>query len=179
MFLRPLGASQRLAVQLQSVRTAKRVPAYPRYRAQVVPLSHPKKDHSSYFQRHMKAWLGPRNIRGEYYRNKYYFAPQDNTPNYVVSDGNSVVVPGKETFTRAERNRNPALHPFAQNLHCKTASVVSDELKQQIHSAVSSGVSAQKIAQDHGIKLARVEAIVRLQEIEKKWREQVCVAAPS
>lgn len=164
-------------VQLQSIRGAKRKPAYPRYRAELAPLSHPKKDHSGFFQRHLKAWLGPRNIRGEYYRNKYYYPPQNNTPNYIVPNGDTLVIPGKESFSRGglDAKRNPALHPFPQNLHCRTASIISDDLKQQIYSEVVEGSALpQEIAHKYGIKLARVEAIVKLQKIEKGLREQVC-----
>lgn len=177
MFSRTVSVSSpRLAVLLQSIRTAKRKPAYPRYRAEVEPLSHPKKDHRSFFSRHLKAWLGPKNIRGEYYRNKYYYPPQNNTPNYIVPNGNTVVTPGKEQFSRPQdAARNPALHPFPQNLHCKTASVISEDLKQKIYSdVVENGVLPQELAHKYGIKLARVEAIVKLQLIDKSWRETVC-----
>lgn len=166
----------RLAVSLQAVRGAKRRPEYPRYRAELAPLSHPKKDHSGFFPRHLKSWLGPKNIRGEYYRNKYYYPPQNHTPNYIVPNGQTVVTPGKEEFSRPlDQNRNPALHPFPQNLHCKTASVISEDLKQKIYSeVVENDVLPQELAHKYGIKLTRVEAIVKLQQIEKGWREQVC-----
>lgn len=179
MFSRPVCASTTLAARIQSVRTAKRRPAYPRYTAELAPLAHPKKDHSSFFQRHMKAWLGPKNLRGEYYRNKYYYPPQNHRPNYVVGDGNSVVVPGKELHSRPERGRDTLLHPFPQNLHCQTASVIDREMKERIFQAVvENGVLAQKVAQDYKIKLSRVEAIVRLQQVEKTWTNNVCYYFP-
>lgn len=176
MFTRTSPQASNRAVALQCVRGIKRKPAYPAYKAEVVPLSHPKKDHSSYFRRHLEAWLGPRNIRGEYYRNKYYFPPQDHKPNYVVPDGNAVVVPGKEeTRFRQDGKRNPALHPFPQNTHCKTASVISDDLKSQIFTDVTEGgILTQELAHKYGIKLSRVEAIVKLQQVERNWREKVC-----
>lgn len=170
-------SGNKLFVPLQIVRGAKRKPAYPRYRAELAPLSHPKKDHAGFFQRHLKAWLGPKNIRGEYYRNKYYYPPQNNTPNYIVPNGDTLVLPGKESFSRSgmDSKRNPALHPFPQNLHCRTASIISDDLKQQIYSeVVEDGALTQEIAHKYGIKIARVEAIVKLQQIEKSWREEVC-----
>lgn len=170
-------SGNKLFVPLQIVRGAKRKPAYPRYRAELAPLSHPKKDHAGFFQRHLKAWLGPKNIRGEYYRNKYYYPPQNNTPNYIVPNGDTLVLPGKESFSRSgmDSKRNPALHPFPQNLHCRTASIISDDLKQQIYSeVVEVGALTQEIAHKYGIKIARVEAIVKLQQIEKSWREEVC-----
>lgn len=173
-----LAGGNKPFMQLQSVRGAKRKPAYPRYRAELAPLSHPKKDHAGFFQRHLKAWLGPKNIRGEYYRNKYYYPPQNHTPNYIVPNGETLVLPGKESFSRAglDAKRNPALHPFPQNLHCRTASIISDDLKQQIYSeVVENDALPQEIAHKYGIKLARVEAIVKLQKIEKGLREQVCI----
>lgn len=87
-----------------------------------------------------------------------------------------MVTPGKEQYARPmDINRNASLHPFPQNLHCKTASVISEDLKQKIYSeVVESNVLPQEIAHKYGIKLTRVEAIVKLQQIEKSWREQVC-----
>lgn len=177
MFPRSGMIGPRSVVQIQSIRTAKRKPAYPRYKAELVPLSHPKKDHSSFFQRHLKAWLGPKNIRGEYHRNKYYYPPQNHTPNYIVPDGRPVVDPSKEFVSRySEVGRNPALHPFPHNLHCKTASVISDKLKQKLYNeVVVTGTLPQELAHKYGIKLTRVEAIVKLQQIEKEWREKVCI----
>lgn len=169
-------ASPRLAILVQSIRTAKRKPAYPRYRAEEAPLSHPKKDHSGFFRRHMKAWLGPKNIKGEYFRNKYYYPSQNNQPNYIVGDGRSVVRPGENAYSRPEPGINPSLNPFPHNPGCKTASILSSDLKQKIFSeVVEKNVLAQEVAHKYGIKLSRVEAVVRLQQVESSWREKVCM----
>lgn len=159
---------------IQHVRTLKRQVAMPRdYTPELVPLSHPKKDHTGKLARHFKAWLGPKNIRGEYYLNKYFYPPQNHTPNYIVPDGKPVVGKNTEASTRLGRV-NPALHPFPANPACKTASVISDDLKQKIFSdVVESGMHSQEVAHKYGIKLARVDAIVRLQQIEKGWKEEV------
>ncbi|OBA24352.1 hypothetical protein METBIDRAFT_35415 [Metschnikowia bicuspidata var. bicuspidata NRRL YB-4993] len=164
----------RPVVPLQSVRYARRKPEYPRYRAQLAPLTHPKKDHSGFFRRHMKAWLGPKNLRGEYHRNKYYYPPQDHKPNYIVPDGNPVDLgEGTQAYARLDDKRDPSLHPFPHNTHTKTGLIVSDELKQKIYSeATEEHTLAQELAHKYGLKLSRVEAIIRLQTIEKSWREK-------
>lgn len=166
----------RLAGSHQSVRyLRKRAPEYPLYKAKVAPLTHKKKDHTGFFGRHLKAWLGPRNIQGEYHENKYYYVPQNNVPNYIVPDGNSLVSSTNYSNVRTDRARDPSLHPFPQNTNCKTASMVSDSLKSKIYNShVENGVLAQELAHKHGMKIARVEAIIRLQKIEKSWKEEVC-----
>lgn len=170
------GNFPRLAGSVQSVRYARRrTPEYPAYKVKLAPLSHKKKDHTGFFKRHMKAWLGPKNIAGEYYENKYYYVPQNNVPNYIVPDGNTLVSSNESTFVRGDPSRNPTLHPFPQNTACKTASMVTDETKREIFiENVEKGVLAQELAHKYGLKLARVEAIVRLQKIERSWIEEVC-----
>lgn len=174
MFLRQVTGTFR-PVALQSIRHLKRKPAYPYYKAELVPLSHPKKDHSGFFPRHLKRWLGPKNLRGEYYRNKYYFPPQEHKPNYIVSDGRPLVISGLEQYLRGEEGRDPSVHPFPQNTNCKTNKLVLDEMKLKIYTEhVELKISTHELALKYGLKVARIEAIVRLQEIEKSWREKVC-----
>lgn len=163
-----------------AIRTLKRRPAYPQtYQPQLADKTHPTKDHSSFFQRHLKAWLGPRNVRGEYYRNKYYYPPQNHKPNYIVPDGNTVVDPSKPETNNDRRmgntKRDPSLQPFPQNPYCKTALMISYELKDTIYHQVQEGAHIQEIAHKYGIKLERVEAIVRLQEIERGWKKEVSI----
>lgn len=167
----------RLAGQFQSVRNLrKRTPEYPAYRATLAPLTNAKKDHSGYFSRHMKAWLGPRNLQGEYHENKYYYVPQNNVPNYIVPDGVPLVSSTETPSYRGNNGRDPTVNPFPQNPHCKTASIVSDDLKRKIHSAhVEKGILTQELAHKFGMKISRIEALIRLQTIEDSWKEQVCL----
>lgn len=165
----------RLAGSIQSVRFArKRAPEYPSYTMQLAPLGHKSKDHNGVFRRHLKAWLGPKNVVGEYHENKYYYVPQNNVPNYVVPDGNPLVSSTETSNVRGYAKRNPSVNPFPQNPSCKTASMVSDDLKKEIYSDHEKGVLAQELAHKHRMKVARVEAIVRLQKIEQVWKEEVC-----
>lgn len=168
-------------INLQQVRFLKRRLAYPQsYVPKVAPLTHPKKDHSSFFQRHLKEWLGPVNLRGEYYRNKYYYPPQDHKPRYIVPDGNTVIDGSKSQSTESRRfgdsRRNASLHPFPMNPHCKTASMISHDLRKKIVTEVSeNGLHVQEVAHKYGIKISRVEAVLKLNEIESEWKEKVCI----
>lgn len=170
----------RLGVGIQQVRHLKRRPAYPQaYKPKLAPLSHPKKDHSSFFQRHMKEWLGPKNMRGEYYRNKYYYPSQDHKPRYIVPDGNTVVEDGKvdvyDNRKVGSDKRDPSLHPFPFNPYCKTASVIPLSLKDKIYEeVVEKGAHVQEVAYRYGIKIPRVEAIIKLREVENSWEQKVC-----
>lgn len=37
------------------------------------------------------------------------------------------------------------------------------------------GLSTQQVSQNYGLKVTRVEAIVKLMEIEQKWAKRVCI----
>jgi len=50
--------------------------------------------------------------------------------------------------------------------------MISNELKDNIYQQVQQGAHIQEIAHKYGIKLERVEAIVRLQEIERGWKKE-------
>ena len=112
----------KIGINVQQVRFLKRKLAYPQtYKPQVAPLTHKKKDHTSYFQRHLKEWLGPVNSRGEYYRNKYYYPPQDHKPRYIVPDGNTIVDPSIPQLSVVrwynDSRRHPSLKPFPFKHH--------------------------------------------------------------
>ena len=163
------SAVGRVGTNLQQVRYKRRL-ATPRYRAQYAPpKTHPKKDHSSTFNRALKGFLGPKNIRGEYYRNVYYYPPQDHNPNYIVPDGQTIV---DSTY---QPTRKSNLQPFPLNSYCKTNYVISDELKADIVADSQSGLQTQEIAHKYGIKMERIEAIIRLNKVEFDWKESVCI----
>ncbi|KAK6204365.1 eukaryotic mitochondrial regulator protein-domain-containing protein [Scheffersomyces amazonensis] len=165
----------RVGLGIQQVRYKRKL-AYPLYKHNVPKQSSDKKDHSTFFQRAIKSWLGPKNIKGEYYRNKYYYPPQNHKPNYIIPDGNSVVGKSNNSsspFLTEDRRRDSSLHPFPQNIYCKTASVIPDELKSKIVEEVKkNGLAAEEVAHKYGIKLGRIEAILKLQSIETRWDEQ-------
>lgn len=169
-------------VGLQQVRNlSRRKYAYPQgYKPVVDAQTHPKKDHRTWFKRHLKGWLGPSNIRGEYYKNKYYYPPQDHNPNYIIQDGHTdgtaVLPEGEGRFLgRGLGSSRLKFQPFPENPHCKTNLMISNELKEKLHSELTvNGLHAQQVAHKYGIKIGRVEAISRLQAIKKQWEDRVC-----
>lgn len=174
------GVVRGATVTVQQVRQlSRRKYKYPQaYTPVLDPKTHPKKDHRSWFRRHMIAWLGPTNIRGEYYKNKYYYPPQDHQPRYIVQDGHTdgtVQQPEENGKFFSRRNTRNVFQPFPENPHCKTALMISNELKDQMHKEVTvKGLHSQQVAHKYGIKIARVEAISKLEQIKAQWKEQVC-----
>ncbi|CAK9435807.1 mitochondrial 37S ribosomal protein mS45 [Lodderomyces beijingensis] len=131
----------------------------------------------------MQEFLGPKNRRGEYYLNKYYYVPQRNRPNYIVPDGSPVVggksipdiVPRPDRFGGGSGGngeaRDPSLHPFPHNTYTKTNYLIPQDLKDQIVDAVATkGYHPQEVAHKYGINLQRVEAILKLSSIEKTFQ---------
>ncbi|CAN3500929.1 small ribosomal subunit protein mS45 [Diutina catenulata] len=160
-------------LQRQSVRF-RRTLAYPRYPAQhTVEKTHPKKDHSSTFARALKGWLGPKNIRGEYYRNRYYYPLQEHKSNYIVVDGQTVV-----DSTYQPRHIANHTQPFPLNPACKTALMLPRELKTKIIREIKeNGLHHQEAAHKYGVFMQRVEAVTRLQEIEDDLRAKGKISA--
>ncbi|KAL6452132.1 MRPS35 37S ribosomal protein S35 [Candida maltosa Xu316] len=129
-----------------------------------------------------KEFFGPTNITGEHYKNKYYYPNQKNRPNYVVKDGSPLV--GAEYENRRpsrfseNKQRNPREHPFPNNLHTRTAYLIPDELKEKIiEDSVDEGLHAQEIAHKYSINLLRVEAILKLHQIEQEFKPETSIAA--
>lgn len=159
------------ARRIQAVRTIrwKRRPEYQNIRTPPSPSSNP---HDGILKRQFKDFLGPQNIRGEYHRNRYYYPPQNHTPNYIDTRAPSVIE--NEPYS-SRKSEAAALQPFPLNNFTQTAKAISHDLKEQIVSDVEEkGLHTQEVAHKYGIKLPRVEAIMKLQRIEREWRSKVC-----
>lgn len=155
--------------QLQFVRYKRKL-AYPKYKAQYAPTkSHPTKDHSSSFERSLRGWLGPKNFKGEYYKNIYYYPQQNHQPKYIVNDGQTIQ---DSTFMPTKSSN---LQPFPLNRYCKTNYIISNELKSNIVKKAEKGQHLQDISKFYGIKLERIEAIIKLNKIEASWLDSVCI----
>jgi hypothetical protein len=144
-----------------------------------------KKDHKTNLRYQMELFLGKKNYKGEYVNNKYYTAPQNHQPNYITPDlENGVALVDFRTgkpldakgnvlestpFVRPERK----MAPFPSNPFCKTNLNLSKEDKEEVYQKiVVQKVPIQEVAVNYGIKIPRLEAVVRLKEIEKKWETQ-------
>lgn len=168
--------------------------AYPFYPFKRLGKQHPKK-HDTNLKSAMRQFLGPRNYKGEYVMNKYYSVPDNHLPNYIKPDlerGQSLINPITAdtvvekydgSFGEVEENRRlknlsekRLLQPFPGNTHCRTNYVISEDLRLKIYNEIQiEGLSTQEVSQNYGLKIPRVEAIVKLVEIEQKWEKNVCV----
>lgn len=191
---KPLGAGSPVVVYQQVRNISRRRIAYPFYPFKRLGRQHPKK-HDSNLKSAMRQFLGPKNYKGEYVMNKYFRAPTNHVPNYVKPDlergqslqhpisGENVVLKYDGTFGEAPENRRlqqiperRLLQPFPNNPHCKTNHLISEELKMKIYNDIQiEGLSTQQVSQNYGLKVTRVEAIVKLMEIEQKWAKRVCI----
>ena len=71
------------------------------------------------------------------------------------------------------------LKPFPLNPTFVSQSVLSEELRNEIHQRVAvQKKSVRAVSVELGVEMRRVGAVVRLVELEKKWVKEVCFAIP-
>ncbi|SCU82597.1 LAME_0C01970g1_1 [Lachancea meyersii CBS 8951] len=190
----PTHAPAIVPLQTQQVRfISRRRIAYPFYPFKRLGKQNPKK-HDSNLKYAMRQFLGPRNFKGEYVNNRYFQVSQNHEPKYITPDlerGQSLRDPitgdlltlqpeGSVAPATSQRGQNSAftgsrdrkLQPFPSNRHCITNRVLSEELKLQINDDIhNKQLSTQDVSQRHGLKIPRVEAVVKLTDIEQKWEK--------
>lgn len=172
--------------------------AYPRYNFLKLTRQSPVK-HDTNLKYAMRQFLGPRDYKGEYPLNRYARPATNHTPKYIQPDlerGRSLRDPvtgqilepktyldaqgreqvkfepqesndrDKNNFVPQERWRQP----FPENKFCLTNYWVDSNLKRQIFEELSvEGASTQEVSQKYGLKVARVEALSKLYQLEEKW----------
>lgn len=126
----------------------------------------------------MRKFLGPRNFKGLYTKNPFFFAPKDHSTNFMTK---YQVMPrhqtnqGKTTDWKSVfgRTGNSTLQPFSENDFCKSNMVLSPELKDRVLQEIANGATPQQVGVAHGIAIPRIEAIVKLNKIEQQFKQQV------
>ncbi|KAI5793211.1 eukaryotic mitochondrial regulator protein-domain-containing protein [Geopyxis carbonaria] len=100
-----------------------------------------------------RAWLrGP----GENFKKPLY-----NEMNYLTS---------YDTRTWERKSERGSMNvPFPLNPHFRSAPVLSEELKNEIHRRVMAGQSVRRVSAHFSVTMERVAAVVRLKEVEKQW----------
>lgn len=169
-------------VQVSQVRY-RRTLAYPFYsKAGNIPPAR-KGRKQTVFKRLLDEFLGPKNYKGEYYLNKYSYPKINHTTNYIDprnERGNALLEPlsefdvndDTEEDSRRGRNRN-TLQPFPLNSSCFTNLQVSKETKIQIvNDILLNKIPSQQVALKYGLKIQRIEAILKLREIEEDWEQK-------
>jgi hypothetical protein len=171
-------------VQLSQVRY-RRTLAYPFYSkaGNIPPVRKGRKQ--TVFKRLMDEFLGPKNYKGEYYLNKYAYPKSNHTTNYIDprnERGNALLEPlsefdmdDKSDLNNNNRNNNRSKHilqPFPLNSKCTTNLQISNEMKIQIvNDILLNKIPSQQVALKYGLKIQRIEAILKLREIEEKWEQ--------
>ena len=195
-----LGVQQRnkefvVTILQQTRNVSRRRIAYPMYPFKRLTRQNPKK-HDSNLKYAMRQFLGPKNYKGEYVLNKYNDLPINHKPNYLKPLQESGISlrnplngkPLQENMRGKLEEFNPYLNrrynsqrdeeknllkPFPLNPYCKTNYMVSDETKLEIFDDIENkGMSTQQVSQKFGLKIPRVEAIVRLLKIETNWNNK-------
>lgn len=98
------------------------------------------------------------------------------TPNYLTSLG------GGRRGNNAEQSqeRTASRRPFPLNSQFVSESVLSEELRNEIHRLVTvEQKSVREVSVDLGVDMRRIGAVVRLVELEKRMKKEVCTIPPS
>ncbi|EGC47286.1 conserved hypothetical protein [Histoplasma capsulatum var. duboisii H88] len=97
--------------------------------------------------------------------------PKPGSTNYINAYSNQgVLIRSKEGGKDTDAETLEDLRPFPLNPTFVSESVLSEDLRNEIHrQVVEYGKSLREVSVMHGVDLKRVAAVVRLVELEKKW----------
>lgn len=135
----------------------------------------------------LRRFLGPRNYKGFHKLNPFFFPSANHQTNYVsqypirVSHRDGKGVNWMKVFVDGKNSpRRPvgvtSSTPFATNPHTVTNKVVPQNMKNDIFQDLESGkLSAQEASIKYGLSVPRVEAIVELERVRRKWDTEVCI----
>ncbi|AET41500.1 mitochondrial 37S ribosomal protein mS45 Ecym_8215 [Eremothecium cymbalariae DBVPG len=173
----------------QQVRYAsRRNSAYPSYPFKTLRPDH-KSRHDSNFKYAMRQFLGPKNFKGEYAYNRYFAVPDNHEPKYIspeIERGESLVDPltGKKVTMNSDESIQVTgqvvrenqgfrrFQPFPQNRHCTTNYILDEETRKTIYHMIQvEKKSAQDVSRTFNLKIPRIEAVVKLIEIEQKMEK--------
>lgn len=176
-----LSSVKTAGVQVSQVRY-RRTLAYPFYsKAGNIPPTR-KGRKQTVLKRLMDQFLGPKNYKGDYYLNKYTYPKSNHTTNYIdprSERGDTLLEPlsefdvSDEVDSASGRNRSKhTLQPFPLNSKSFTNLQVSNETKFQIvNDVLLNKIPSQQVALKYGLKIQRIEAILKLREIEEQWEQ--------
>ncbi|KAK9453208.1 eukaryotic mitochondrial regulator protein-domain-containing protein [Dipodascopsis uninucleata] len=148
----------------------------------------------------MRDWLGPKAVNGDYSTNVFCYAPKNHIPTYIpfipskggrlraLSGGNRNIDSGDRSTAIDEGLDNPApasrrqnrdkmedestYRPFPLNKYAKTSFLLSEELKKAIITESKTRTSHRELSSMFGVKRERVEAVLKLADIEAKWESE-------
>ncbi|KAG7854553.1 hypothetical protein KL939_004826 [Ogataea angusta] len=158
-----------------------RVLAYPSYttKGYIPPSRGGRKQ--TVFKKLMDEFLGDKNYKGQYYDNRFAFLNQNHSTNYIDArfgeNKNKLFAEESEEDEAYEERPPPGpkdqLHPFSLNRFTVTNTMVSEDMKKQLVSEVlDEGKALLEVAVKYKMKIQRIEALVKLHEIEKQYQEE-------
>ncbi|KAH3664034.1 hypothetical protein OGAPHI_004748 [Ogataea philodendri] len=145
--------------------------AYPPYTSKgYIPPSRKGKK-QTVFRKLMNEFLGEKNYKGQYFDNRLAYLKQNNSTNYLDGPASRSGVKLSEgpQAHRVSKDPKAVLRPFSLNRFTVTNTLVSKDMKQEIVADVESGKSLLAVAVKYKMKIPRVEAILKLNEIEKQF----------
>jgi len=99
----------------------------------------------------------------------------DGTKSSGTETPDSKALEAAATSPTLEKENRQDLRPFPLNTHFISQSVLSEELRQEIWKRVKvDGKSVRTVSVELGVEMRRVGAVVRLVEVEKRMRAEVC-----
>ncbi|CAN6635818.1 small ribosomal subunit protein mS45 [Trichomonascus vanleenenianus] len=127
------------------------------------------------YRTEMRRFLGPKNFKGMYTKNPFFFAAKNNEPTYMTSFSTRGATRegGKVDWTRVfAKDPRRTIQPFQENNFCKSNHLISDALRKTILSEYSSGkMTVQRLGFKYGISIPRIEAIIALDKIESSMKQ--------
>jgi hypothetical protein len=146
---------------------------------QVRHASSKRKKRITSYRTDLRRFLGPRNFKGMYTENPFFWAPKNNTTNYMTS----YTIRGADRSRDGRRHewkrifnnaKGSTLQPFSENQFSKSNLLIPEDLKKRIVSEFHSGnTTVQRIGVKYGISIPRIEALVTLSKIEKEFEKEV------
>lgn len=81
---------------------------------------------------------------------------------------------GEKSAEEENAGEELSRRPFPMNPHFVSEPILSEELRNEIHRrAVEDKKSVRAVSVEFGVDMRRVAAVVRLVELEKRWRKEV------
>lgn len=133
-------------------------------------------------RRDLQKFLGAKNFKGYYTKN-----PLATTPAYAKFNNRTsypTAWPIKSWHRQGKRlvdwsqvfasaNCDPTNQPFAENKFTKSNRLIGDGLRAALLSEHANGATTQQLSFKYGIAVPRVDAVIRLAEVQKEMEAKV------
>ncbi|ODV92878.1 hypothetical protein CANCADRAFT_23368 [Tortispora caseinolytica NRRL Y-17796] len=120
------------------------------------------------WRQQMVDWLGPKNMKGEYVKNRYARLSSNHVPNFFVAQNREFGLPWKFIA----RPYPEALRPFPMNPFTVSGLALSPALKEDIvHRVLVEKQPVRAVSEELGVKPERILAVIRLAHVEDQLQQ--------